>query len=157
MKSHILIPTIGLAALLAAACAPYKMEVQQGARFSEEALAQIKPGLTKREVRYLLGTPPVLDPFRPDRWDYYYYRKQGRFSRETKQTLSFWFEGDRVARIEGLEEAQALATSLSASSAPDSSRRPTAADKVEKTPEISRKQGLPEHREPGITDPGLGR
>jgi outer membrane protein assembly factor BamE len=107
-------------------------------------------------VRYLLGTPPVVDPFRDNRWDYYYYRKRSRFSKEAKYTVTLLFEGDRVTRVEGLQEAMALAVSQDndSGSAP---RRPTAADKVEKTPEISRKQGLPEHKEPGITDPGLGR
>lgn len=142
MKPHILFPTVCLAALLAAGCAPYKMEIQQGGQISDEAVSQIKPGLTKREVRYLLGTPLVVDPFRDNRWDYYYYRKQGRFSREEKQLLTLIFEGDKVARVEG---------DLKSTPEPDVYKQTAIRNK--RLP--GEGQTGPVHKEPGITDPGL--
>ena len=58
--------------LLVACLQPYRMEIQQGNLFDQSTLEQVKIGMTKKQVRFLLGTPLVSDPFHTDRWDYFY-------------------------------------------------------------------------------------
>ena len=58
--------------LLAACLQPYRMEIQQGNIFDQSTLDQVKVGMTKKQVRFLLGTPLVSDPFHANRWDYFY-------------------------------------------------------------------------------------
>ena len=54
---------------------PYKIEIQQGNFVSQDMVSQLKPGMTKEQVRFVLGTPLVTDIFHPDRWDYLYWRE----------------------------------------------------------------------------------
>ena len=58
--------------LLVACLQPYRMEIQQGNLFDQSTLDQVKVGMTKKQVRFLLGTPLVNDPFHVNRWDYFY-------------------------------------------------------------------------------------
>ena len=58
--------------LLAACLQSYRMEIQQGNIFDQSTLDQVKVGMTKKQVRFLLGTPLVSDPFHANRWDYFY-------------------------------------------------------------------------------------
>lgn len=101
----------GLAALalLLAACqqvpmlpglSPYRIDVQQGNVVTQDMVAKLKPGMTRQQVRFVLGTPPVVDPFRQDRWDYvYYYNKRGKVVEHRR--LALFFDGDILKRIEG--------------------------------------------------------
>ena len=72
---------------LVAACNPltalsvYRMEIQQGNYISQEAVSQLKPGMTKDQVRFVLGTPLVADIFHENRWDYVYRRQRREFQR----------------------------------------------------------------------------
>ncbi len=100
---HFLIPVLLLS--LIAGCSsvklgPHRIDVQQGNALDQENVARLKPGLNRSQVRFLLGTPLVVDPFRTDRWDYVYvYYKAGRLAEQKHITL--FFEGDTLARIEG--------------------------------------------------------
>lgn len=78
----------------------YKMTVQQGNIVTEEMVDQLQPGMTKRQVRYLLGTPLLTDFFNTDRWDYTYTIRRGHQEMEIK-TLTLHFEDDSLVRIEG--------------------------------------------------------
>ncbi len=79
---------------------PHRIDVQQGNALDQENVARLKPGLNRSQVRFLLGTPLVVDPFRTDRWDYVYvYYKAGKLAEQKRITL--FFEGDTLARIEG--------------------------------------------------------
>lgn len=79
---------------------PHRIDVQQGNALDQENVARLKPGLNRSQVRFLLGTPLVVDPFRNDRWDYVYvYHKAGRLAEQKRLTL--FFEGDILVRIEG--------------------------------------------------------
>ena len=73
------LPTLLLAAgaLLASGCV-YKMNIQQGNYLVAESVSQLKEGMTRSQVRFLLGTPMVEDDFHKDRWDYVYYLRKGR-------------------------------------------------------------------------------
>ena len=57
---------------------PYRIEIQQGNYVSQDMVAQLKPGMTKEQVRFVLGTPLVTDIFHADRWDYVYWRETPR-------------------------------------------------------------------------------
>jgi outer membrane protein assembly factor BamE len=79
---------------------PHRIDVQQGNALDQESVARLKPGLSRSQVRFLLGTPLVVDPFRTDRWDYVYrYYKAGKLAEQKRITL--YFDGDTLARMEG--------------------------------------------------------
>jgi outer membrane protein assembly factor BamE len=92
-----------LVALLVAGCnliTPYKMDIQQGNVITQDMLARVQPGMTRSQVRFALGTPLVVDPFRGDRWDYVYlYMKQGAVTEQRRIVVVF--KDDKLARIEG--------------------------------------------------------
>jgi outer membrane protein assembly factor BamE len=76
---------------------PYRMDIQQGNYIEPAQLSKLKPEMTRSQVRYVLGTPLVVDPFHPDRWDYLYIeRKRGRLVEYRRLTL--YFDGDKLKR-----------------------------------------------------------
>ncbi len=78
---------------------PYRIDVQQGNALEQESVDKLKPGLSRSQVRFLLGTPLLVDPFHGNRWDYVYnYRKAGRLTESRRLVL--FFDGDVLARIE---------------------------------------------------------
>ena len=78
----------------------YKMPVQQGNIVSKDMLDQLRLGMTKDQVRYVLGTPMLMDMFHTDRWDYTYTLQRGRGPMEEKP-LTLFFEDDALVRIQG--------------------------------------------------------
>lgn len=84
-----------------AGCAIYRMDIGQGNIITQETLDQVKPGMTRSQVRFLLGTPLVTDPFHPDRWDYYYSLRKGRASTPQTRLVTAIFKGDALERLEG--------------------------------------------------------
>ncbi|MCA1925614.1 MAG: outer membrane protein assembly factor BamE [Thiobacillus sp.] len=100
---------------------PHRIDVQQGNALDQENVARLKIGLNRAQVRFLLGTPLVVDPFRTDRWDYVYlYYKSGQLTEQKRITL--FFEGDTLARIEGDLPAVPPASEISASGVAESAR-----------------------------------
>lgn len=96
------LPIILFLATLTAGCnLLYKPEVQQGVLLSPEMLANLKPGMTKRQVRLLLGSPPVNDVFHPERWDYLYSLKKSGEKAQPQQHLALFFRNDALVRAEG--------------------------------------------------------
>ena len=93
---------LAAALLLAAACGPfvYKIDVQQGNVVTQEALSQLKPGMSKAEVRQVLGTPLLADVFHANRWDYYFSSARGGRAQE-RQVVSLFFKDDKLAEITG--------------------------------------------------------
>lgn len=79
---------------------PYKMDIQQGNYVSQEMVAQLKPGMTREQVRYLLGTPLVTDIFHADRWDYVYWREAPDGKREERRVALF-FSDNKLERVAG--------------------------------------------------------
>ena len=90
-----------LLSLLTAACV-YRMDIQQGNLLDSEQVEQLEVGMTRSQVRFLLGTPMVIDSFNPDRWDYVYRLQRGHERKIGKHHLVVWFESDKVTRIEEL-------------------------------------------------------
>lgn len=88
-----------LTACLLAACV-YRLDTQQGNLLDDQEVQAVKVGMTRSQVRFLLGTPMVKDPFSPDRWDYVYYFKPGRRGRTVRSHVVVWFDGDKVTRID---------------------------------------------------------
>ena len=80
----------------------YRINVEQGNVVTEEMVEQLRPGLNRRQVRYIMGTPLIEDSFHEDRWDYRYLLRNGNeLLSETQLTL--WFEGEELVRAEGLD------------------------------------------------------
>jgi len=79
---------------------PYSPPLQQGNVIEQDALSKLKPGMTRSQVRFALGTPLVVDVFRNDRWDYVYLlRRQGEAPQQRR--IAVFFDGDLLVRIEG--------------------------------------------------------
>ncbi|MBI2286082.1 MAG: outer membrane protein assembly factor BamE [Nitrosomonadales bacterium] len=78
---------------------PYKMDIRQGNYITPEMREKLKLGMSKQQVRYVLGTPMISDAFHGNRWDYIYILKQHGEVVE-KQRLTLYFEGDNLARMD---------------------------------------------------------
>ncbi|MFO1376127.1 MAG: outer membrane protein assembly factor BamE [Steroidobacteraceae bacterium] len=78
----------------------YRMDIQQGNFLKEEDVAKVQPGMTRSQVRFLLGTPMVADSFQNDRWDYVHYTETGRMRHKSQRHVIVWFDGDHVQRME---------------------------------------------------------
>jgi len=79
---------------------PYKIDIQQGNYITQDMAAKLKPGMSKSQVRFALGTPLIVDPFHADRWDYVYVlHKKGRLVEQRR--IVAVFKGDVLERIEG--------------------------------------------------------
>lgn len=90
------------AALVGSGCLKiYSPEVQQGNIVNQEMIDKLKPGMTRSQVRFVLGTPLVTDPFHADRWDYVYFYKQSFNGAPETRRLTVIFDGDALARMEG--------------------------------------------------------
>jgi outer membrane protein assembly factor BamE len=79
---------------------PYKVEIQQGNFVSQEMVAQLKTGMSKEQVRFVLGTPLLTDLFHAERWDYIYWRETPEGKRE-QRNLAVYFDDGRLARLDG--------------------------------------------------------
>ena len=79
---------------------PYRINVQQGNYLEAKDVDQVEIGMTQSQVRFLIGTPMIADPFNDQRWDYVFFFKIGRTREEISSRLTIWFEDDRVARID---------------------------------------------------------
>lgn len=79
---------------------PYRIEIQQGNFVSQDMIAKLKRGMSREQVRFVLGTPLLTDVFHPDRWDYVFYRERPDKSREERR-ISVFFENNRLMRVTG--------------------------------------------------------
>ena len=80
-------------------CFVYKINVQQGNEITPQMVNQLQIGMTKREVRQLLGFPLINDPFHKDRWDYFYSHKNGNSGETIQQLASLKFINDQLSEI----------------------------------------------------------
>lgn len=79
---------------------PYRIDVRQGNFVTQEMVSQLKSGMTRDQVRFVLGTPLVTDVFHSDRWDYIYRFQPGKGSLQERR-LTVIFEDGKLARLEG--------------------------------------------------------
>ena len=104
------------AALLLGACAssqqstddflgiitPYRIDIVQGNVVTKEQLALLKPGMSRNQVRDILGTPLVTDPFHGNRWDYIFaIRRPGTEAK--RRSVVVWFEGEQMKSVDAPE------------------------------------------------------
>jgi len=93
--------------LLVAACdlapklTPYRIEIQQGNYVTQEMVAQLSPGLTRDQVRFVLGTPLFSDIFHEERWDYVFMRQHANSREVEYRRIAVFFEEGRLKRVEG--------------------------------------------------------
>lgn len=85
-------------AALTASCSMHIIDVQQGTIITPEMTAQLKPGMSRDQVRFVMGTPTISDPFNHDRWDYLYTLKQHRQDTERRH-IALHFEDDTLVEI----------------------------------------------------------
>jgi|MudIll2142460700_1097286.scaffolds.fasta_scaffold53159_4 outer membrane protein assembly factor BamE len=126
-----------LAAAAASSGCVYRPNIQQGNLLKVEDVDQVTAGMTRSQVRYLLGTPMVSDPFHPDRWDYVFSFKRGRERKTDSAHFIVYFEGDKVSRVDKPDLPDAL-PALEGSESPK-----------EPPPAPSVKQPQPDARRPG--------
>ena len=79
----------------------YKMDIAQGNTIPPQVLAQLKMGMTQNQVRFLLGTPAIQDPYRPDQWHYVYFLKDDNGKRTEMREMTLFFTGDELTGIRG--------------------------------------------------------
>lgn len=99
--------TIILLALASVACSsalpslkPYRMDIQQGNVVTSKMMLQLRPGMTKSQVRFIMGTPLIQDSFHADRWDYFYEMRKGGKIIERRRVI-MEFENDALKRVRG--------------------------------------------------------
>lgn len=100
------IALIALAITLISACSAvgfpgvYRIDVEQGNIMEQEKIDQLKPGMSRRQVRFILGTPLLEDSFNNERWDYTYVKRNG-LDVISQSHLSVLFEGDALQEVRG--------------------------------------------------------
>jgi outer membrane protein assembly factor BamE len=78
----------------------YKINVRQGNLVTQEMIDQLRPGMDKRQVTFILGTPLLVDPFHKNRWDYFYDLKLAG-KQNTKERVTVIFDDDRLISLKG--------------------------------------------------------
>lgn len=99
----------GLIAFSLAACSnvprivtEYRIDVQQGNVLTQEMVSQLRPGLTRDQVRFILGTPLLTDVFHAERWDYVFRLQDGRTNEVAARNFSVFFdERGLLASVKG--------------------------------------------------------
>ena len=105
MRKAILLPAIFLTACSSypsslPSIKPYSMDIQQGNVVTSKMLLQLRPGMTKAQVRFVMGTPMISDSFHANRWDYFYrMQKAGKIVEQRRITLDF--EDEKLAHVRG--------------------------------------------------------
>lgn len=104
--NKLLIFIIGCASAILVSCSiehlpgVYRIDVQQGNVVTEEMLRKLNPGMSRQQVRFVLGSPLLIDTFQPDRWYYVYSFKSGNERRE-QRTIIAWFKESRLSHVSG--------------------------------------------------------
>jgi outer membrane protein assembly factor BamE len=80
---------------------PYRIEIQQGNYVTQDMVARLTPGLTRDQVRFVLGTPLVSDIFHQDRWDYIFMRQRANSAEIEYGRIALIFENGKLKRIDG--------------------------------------------------------
>ena len=116
----------------------YRISIMQGNVIEQDMLDRLKPGMEKHQVKFIMGTPTIIDPFHPDRWDYIYTFTYGANQRNQRH-LALYFENGKLAYLDG-----DVKTSL---------RKPPESLKRSKIVEVP----LRERKPPGVLDSVLNK
>ena len=127
--------SLAFAALLAGCSLVYRIDVQQGNFVTQDLVERLKPGMTKAEVKQILGTPLLADVFHGNQWDYYFSNVKGG-KMQDRSRLTVFFKDDKLASYTGAGRpgttpgAQLTApnpATLAPDSAPDAPTKPSPA------------------------------
>ena len=78
----------------------HKYDVQEGNVITQDMIDQLKPGMTKSQVRFIMGTPLIADTFNQDRWDYY-YSLDPKDGEEVRERVAIFFDNDQLVGFRG--------------------------------------------------------
>lgn len=106
MMRKTILRTLLLATVMAFAGCVYQATLSQGNLLKQEDLDQVEVGMTRNQVRFLLGTPMIEDPFHQNRWDYVYFLRVRREKASFKRWVSIYFVDDKVSEIVDDQELQ---------------------------------------------------
>ena len=103
LASRILLVTLCVFSLSSCKWFPsvHKLNIQQGHIITADMVEQLKLGMNKRQVRFVLGNTLLPDTFNDNRWDYYYSLKRGSDGSVTKHLFTAYFENDKLVKTEG--------------------------------------------------------
>lgn len=101
MNKKATIVLITCSVMLSACIKPYRPDIQQGNIINNSNLREIRFGMSKQEVLFILGTPMVIDPFNEQRWDYFYSNRDQYKSQTTQRLITALFDGDSLVKLEG--------------------------------------------------------
>jgi outer membrane protein assembly factor BamE len=96
---------------LSACSIVYKLPTRQGNVIEQKQLDQLQLGMSKDQVKFLLGTPIASDPFRQGRWDYLGYYKSPR-GKVSSRTVTLWFDDNKLSKMDGVQLAAADAAAV---------------------------------------------
>lgn len=96
----------------------YKLPTRQGNVIEQKSVDQLQIGMTRDQVKYLMGTPIAANPFREDRWDYFGYYKSPR-GEISHRNVTLFFDGSKLARMEGVKLASLDQSNAKALDDPD--------------------------------------
>ena len=82
--------------------APYYIDIDQGNIFTEEQIEELQLGMSQRQVRFVMGSPLVIDTLNPNRWEYLYTLTR-QDALNVKQHLAIYFEDGVVSKIEQIK------------------------------------------------------
>lgn len=104
-NTKLLLTSLTLVGLLAlAGCSfpgVYKIDIQQGNVVTQDMIDQLRPGMTRRQVRFIMGNPLLQDTFHTNRWDYLYSLQPGGGQRQQERMSIFFNENDQLVNLSG--------------------------------------------------------
>ncbi|MGI9262853.1 MAG: outer membrane protein assembly factor BamE [Woeseiaceae bacterium] len=106
MRFRLSLALVLLFSLFATGCV-YQAALSQGNLLDQEDIDQVEVGMTRGQVRFLLGTPMIDDPFHENRWDYVYFLRIGRDKAIFKRWISIYYDGENVTEIVKDQELRA--------------------------------------------------
>jgi len=79
----------------------YKIDIQQGNVVTQDMIDQLRPGMTRRQVRFIMGNPLLVDTFHANRWDYLYSLQPGGGERQQERMSIFFNGNDQLVSLSG--------------------------------------------------------
>ena len=129
---------------------PFKMDIQQGNVVTSKMLLQLKPGMTKSQVKFIMGTPLIVDSFHSNRWDYFYQLRQAGKIKEQRRVI-LDFESELLARVRGDVVPEGTAGAASGAASGGEAGAVTLPKSIEPK-SIELKSNVPKPKEKGLID-----
>jgi outer membrane protein assembly factor BamE len=123
------LPILVAAALAIAGCSNlrfpgvYRIDIEQGNIVTQEMVEKLRPGLSEAQVRFVMGSPQIVDPFEPGRWVYLYNLRRGN-GENVENRFVLWLENGSLVRWEGTPLPDSARRRLMSAPVPDSPATP---------------------------------